>query len=241
MKILRGSGREAQTGAPVLVLSPHAALTVAATAGVRLYARCPPVHSVILGPCKLAFGGRTHSACSVALPANTPHTLLALEGAYAGVAYLDARRFRFEDVQRLAHRWRGFVPGQDDLREAFGDALALAPRRVDPRLLRALEGLDKDGLDVPSAAARVRLSESRLTHLMTETLGAPPRTWRAWFRLRCAIGETLFTGATLTQAAHRAAFTDSAHLTRTSRRLMGVAPAQLLPETVYVSRESTWR
>ena len=89
-------------------------------------------------------------------------------------------------------------------------------------------------MSVAQAALRVDLSESRLTHLMTETLGAPPRTWRTWLMLRRALHETLLGTANLTQAAHCAGFADSAHFTRTCKQLMGVRPAQMLPHTVYV-------
>lgn len=219
---------------PTLALGPHVALSTAPTAGVRLFARCPPVHSVIIGHCRLALRGAVQLTRSVALPANTPHAVLALEGPYASVAYLDARRYSFADAQQLAHRWRGFDPATDDLREAFADALAPARRRVDARLLRALDALDLERLTVAEAAQRVGLSASRLTHLMTDTLGAPPRCWRAWFKLRRAIGEKVFAGATLTEAAHRAGFADSAHLTRTCKQLTGVTPARMLPATAYV-------
>lgn len=177
------------------------------------------------------------STRALALPANTPHTLLAFEDSHAGVAYLDARRYRFEDAQRLAHAWRHFEPGRDDLREAFGEALAAPRRRVDPRLLRALDLLDDERLSVAAAAQRVGLSSSRLTHAMSEALGAPPRAYRAWFTLRRALGEVLLMDLNLTQAAHRAGFADSAHLTRTCKQLTGVRPAQMLPQTVHVSRE----
>lgn len=217
---------------PVLALGRDAVLTVAETAGVPFFTRCPPVHSVILGRCRLSIEGVVRIERSVALPANTPHTLLALDGPHAGVAYLDARRYRFEDALLLAQTWRGFVPGRDDVREALGDALSLAPRRVDRRLLCALELLD-EGNSVEQAAHLLDLSQSRLTHLMTEVLGAPPRAWRAWLKLRAAMREVMLHGANLTRAAHRAGFADSAHLTRTAKQMMGVRPAQLLPRTVY--------
>lgn len=172
------------------------------------------------------------------LPAGTSHTVVAFGEPYAGVAYLDARRYRFEDVQRLGERWRGFAPGRDDLREALGDALAMPRRRVDGRVLRALEALDLEGLSVAEASARHGLSESRLTHLTTETLGAPPRVWRAWFKLQRAIREAALGDANLTEAAHRAGFADSAHLTRTSKRLLGVRPAEMLPRIVHVEGRS---
>jgi AraC-like DNA-binding protein len=231
----RTGGEQKQT---VLVLGPHVALTAAGTAGVPLFARRPPVHSVVLGRCRLALASAVHHTRAVALPAHTPHALLALEGPYAAVAYLDARRYRFADAQQLAHAWRHFEPGRDDLREALGDAIKLPRRRVDARLLCALEALDVERLSVAEVARRVDLSESRLTHLMTDSLGAPPRAWGQWFKLRRAMGETLFKAANLTEAAHRAGFTDSAHLTRTCKQLMGVRPAQMLPQIVHVSTDS---
>ena len=96
-----------------------------------------------------------------------------------------------------------------------------------------LEQLLEDGARVACTARAVGLSESRLTHLVSESLGAPPRRWSAWFKLKRAIGETALGGRNRTQAAHRAGFVDSARLTRTCKQLMGVAPARVLPRVVY--------
>ena len=219
----------------VLALGPHVALSCAKTAGVPLFERCPPSHTVLLGRARVEIGGRIYSPHSMAIPANVPHRLLSLEDPFAGVAYLDTRRYRWQDVQRLAQTWEGFVPGHDDVREAFGDAIEAPRRRVDPRLLQALELMESDDLTVPELAQRVDLSGSRLTHLMTDSLGIPPRTWRTWFRLQHAIRHAVFGGANLTQAAHAAGFSDSAHFTRTCKRLMGVRPAKMLPQVVHVS------
>lgn len=214
---------------PELVLGPHLALTVAPTAGVRVFARCPPVHGIVLGRCRIAASDAVERGDVTAIPANVPHAL-TLDGPYAGVAYLDARYYRFEDVRRLARLWAGFVPGVDSIQEAFGDAQKVPRRRLDARLSRALDILDTDDdQSVRVCAARVGLSESRLTHLMVDELGAPPRTWRRWLKLRRAIGATVLRGTNLTQAAHDAGFTDSAHLTRTCKQLTGVLPSQMLP------------
>ena len=147
---------------------------------------------MLLGRARLEVGGRIKTPRCIAIPANTPHTVHALEDPVAGVAYLDARRYRFEDAQRLARRWQGFVPGRDDLREALGDALEVPRRRIDPRLLQVLDAMDEDDLSLVEAAGRVDLSPSRVTHLMTDTLGAPPRAWRTWFRLCRAIHSAVF-------------------------------------------------
>jgi AraC-like DNA-binding protein len=236
-KLLRcPATKNAGVDGAILVLGPDVALTTAPTKGVAFFARCPPVHSVLLGQCRVDLHGTSRQGSGLAIPAHTPHAVQAMAGPQGGVVYLDPRRYRFEDAQRLAERWRDFVPGRDDLREALGDALFAPRRRIDARLLRALEALDQDHADIPSAARSVGLSESRLTHLMTDTLGAPPRAWRSWLRLRRALHEALLEGCNLTQAAHSAGFVDSAHLTRTSKLLTGVAPSRVLPRTVYVAR-----
>ena len=192
---MAGLGREPggdRGTATVLVVGPHAVMTGAGTSGVRLFERSPPVHGVLLGRCEFTIAGRrVRSEGAFALPAGVPHTVHSFADAFACVAYLDPRRYRLEDVQRLAEKWRGFVPGHDDLREAMGDALAPPQRSVDGRLLRALDAIDTGGLSVAEAAAQAGLSESRMTHLMTETLGAPPRVWRAWFKLQRAIREAV--------------------------------------------------
>jgi AraC-like DNA-binding protein len=221
----------------VLALSPMCALAVADSTGARLYPRRPPAHNVIVGSGVIAHGNRTRSGRVFAVPPNTSHTIVALEKPVVMVAYLDARRYTFSDAERLARRWRGFVPGEDDPREALGDALECPRRRLDPRLETLLSSLEAGEPSVARAARRAGLSESRATHLATEELGAPPRLWRTWFRLRGAIGEITLGGATLTEAAHRAGFFDSAHLTRTCKSFLGVAPSQALPSTVHATLE----
>jgi AraC-like DNA-binding protein len=48
--------------------------------------------------------------------------------------------------------------------------------------------------------------------------------WRRFLR----VWELLMAGETLSSAAHGAGFADSAHLTRTSRRMFGIPPSALV-------------
>ncbi|MFO0713157.1 MAG: helix-turn-helix domain-containing protein [Sandaracinus sp.] len=219
--------------ATTAVIGPWLALSEARTAGVTLFERRPPLHSIVLGEGRLERDGSTRAfVAPIAVPAGARHRV-ELHSAFGCVAYLDPRRYDFAEVARLAERWRGFVPGRDDLREAFGDALRAERRRVDPRLLRAIDAMEHADADVVSAAARAGLSESRLAHLMTRELGPPPVAYRTWFKLRRAIEGALVAGLDLTEAAHAAGFADSAHLSRTCKHLLGVAPAAMLPPTVH--------
>ena len=85
-------------------------------------------------------------------------------------------------------------------------------------------------LDTPvslaDAAAHVGLSSGRARHLFVEETGLPFRTYLLWLRLMRAV-ELFSAGASLTDAAHGAGFSDSSHLSRTFRRMFGIAADSL--------------
>lgn len=89
----------------------------------------------------------------------------------------------------------------------------------------ASERLDRT-LSLADAVPVSGLSSSRLRHLFVEQTGLPFKTYLLWLRLRQAVA-IVATGAPLTAAAHQAGFSDSAHLSRTFRRMFGVAPTAL--------------
>jgi transcriptional regulator GlxA family with amidase domain len=103
------------------------------------------------------------------------------------------------------------------------------PRPADTRILRALELMrQRIGEPIPlkAVAAVVHLSPDRFRHLfMTET-GVGFRAYLLWLRLECALA-SFVSGASLTEAAQTAGFADSAHLSRTFRRMFGIAPASI--------------
>ncbi|WP_418287674.1 helix-turn-helix domain-containing protein [Mycobacterium adipatum] len=115
--------------------------------------------------------------------------------------------------------------------EPTGDDMARHPAVVDA--LRLLPDLVAAGpVSGTELAARVGISASRLTHLFTEQVGIPLRRYVLWTRLRIAITRVQ-AGDDLTGAAHGAGFADSAHLTRTTREMFGLAPSVL-------SRHVSW-
>jgi len=85
-------------------------------------------------------------------------------------------------------------------------------------------------LDTPvslaDAAAHVGLSTGRARHLFVEETGLPFRTYLLWRRLMRAT-ELFSSGSSLTDAAHGAGFSDSAHLSRTFRRMFGTTADSL--------------
>ena len=72
------------------------------------------------------------------------------------------------------------------------------------------------------------LSPGRFRHLFVAHTGTSFRAYVLWTRLNVAI-QFAMVGRSWTEAAHAAGFADSAHLTRTFRRMFGINPAALVP------------
>ena len=81
-------------------------------------------------------------------------------------------------------------------------------------------------IGLADAAKLVGLSKQRLRHLFVEQTGLPFRTYLLWLRLMKGL-EEFAGGASLTDAAHDAGFADSAHFSRTFRRMFGTTAAAL--------------
>ncbi len=78
-----------------------------------------------------------------------------------------------------------------------------------------------------SLAQRVGLSESRMQHLFKENVGIPVRRYILWARLKAVILYSV-NGFSLTDAAHSAGFSDSAHFSRTFKATFGIKASTLL-------------
>lgn len=98
-------------------------------------------------------------------------------------------------------------------------------RRVRQIIRWANENLDR-AFGMSDAASHAGLSSSRASHLFVEETGLPFRHYVLWLRLMRAV-ETYSRGGSLTDAAHEAGFSDSAHLSRTFKRMFGLPAASL--------------
>jgi AraC-like DNA-binding protein len=107
-----------------------------------------------------------------------------------------------------------------------GHARAAEPdRRVRQIIKWASDNLD-GAVAINEAAQGVGLSPSRASHLFVEETGLPFRTYVLWLRLVRAV-DAHIAGMSLTQAAQEAGFADSAHLSRTFKRMFGLPAAAL--------------
>lgn len=105
---------------------------------------------------------------------------------------------------------------------------------IDPRIAQSIASIRAsrdEGVSVAEIASGVELSESRFSHLFTEYVRVPVRRYLLWLRLRDAM-HLLAQNKSLTEIAHEAGFSDSAHLTRSFRSMLGIAPSALRESTI---------
>jgi AraC family transcriptional regulator len=103
---------------------------------------------------------------------------------------------------------------------------------VDPRIGRAIAWMRArldSSLTLPAAAAVAHLSPSRFRHLFVAQTGVSFRAYLLWARVEAAVAVAM-SGQSWTAAAQEAGFADSAHLSRTCRRMFGFAPVTLVKE-----------
>ncbi len=81
-----------------------------------------------------------------------------------------------------------------------------------------------DGIE--ALAEKVHLSPSRFAHVFKTAVGVPVRRYVLWMKMRRAL-DLAIAGDSLTTAALSAGFADSAHLSRTVRAMIGIAPEYL--------------
>lgn len=97
---------------------------------------------------------------------------------------------------------------------------------VDPRIKAAVQLIKEKCLTrkvyLDELARHACLSKSHLSHMFTDQIGIPPRRYALWRRLMTAF-QLAIQGESLTESAHSAGFSDSAHLSRTYKRMYGIS------------------
>jgi AraC-like DNA-binding protein len=106
-------------------------------------------------------------------------------------------------------------------------------RPIHPRVRKVLsllrDGRFEDEASLEVLAEAVGLSPSRLMHVFTESIGILLRPYLSWLRLQRAAAAIVSGKVSLTEAAHAAGFADAAHMSRSFKRALGVAPSALRP------------
>jgi AraC-like DNA-binding protein len=204
-------------------------------------------------------GGRAFRACkAIVIAPDRPHRIIS-RGAMFGAFYLVPETIEGQKVSRFFAGKEVFVPPApvlaaimprlrmylengcsvqeaDEISNYLFNNLTPpgeAGAALDRRITRALEHLDsRVGYRVRLAevAAEIALSHSRLEHLFREQVGISISRYMLWSRTRAAL-MLMATRKSLTEVALEVGFSDSAHLSRTFRKMIGISPSTLLRTT----------
>jgi AraC-like DNA-binding protein len=200
-------------------------------------------------PFELRVGGRTRRLAAAALAPLTPRGLCAIDlgqisvhvgmqhpwfSAFRripqpGVLALDRSAFsRFD--RELVRSYEGCLTHCEAV-QLFEDLIAAAaaqlpaPGPMDPRgdLVRALLR-ENPSLRLAEVAQKLQVSYATASTIFTQAIGLPLRGYN--YARRCErAAKRLLSGASLTQLAIDAGFTDSAHFTRSWQRSFGHPPS----------------
>ncbi len=179
------------------------------------------------------------SGCEVLLVFFEPESQIgvALTQTLGGVSRSVSERERdalLRDADPLAIMQAHGADWSRRMVRTLGAPAVPASRSIHPRvkqLLRLLRATSvEDAVSLEALAAQVKLSPGRLMHVFTESIGIPLRPYLAWLKLQRAAG-AIVSGMPLAEAAHAAGFSDSAHMSRTFRRMFGVKPSELRPKS----------
>jgi len=141
-------------------------------------------------------------------------------------------------ITALAHAYETRASDEKliELAEAVITTLAGAASKpatsLDTRIEQALQLIRKrlgGPIALEEIAAEVHLSPDRFRHLFMKEMRVTFRAYLLWLRLDFAL-TTYVAGSNLTEAAHAGGFADSAHFSRTFRKMFGIAPVSVRPE-----------
>ncbi|MEP6633016.1 MAG: AraC family transcriptional regulator [Luteimonas sp.] len=184
------------------------------------------------------------------IPPNTLHHLHAAEDQRMAFLYIDALSDDYtrllwtmrlhgarvatmhEREQTLIEALRALAAGAcwRDARDALTTLLGLTPAQTrDPRIVDALTRLrdaPDDRHSLTQCAQHAGLSASYFLHLFKAQTGVPFRRYRLWIRMGAAL-KAVRAGHSLTDAAHAAGFSSSAHFSTAFTGMFGLPPSRL--------------
>lgn len=194
----------------------------------------------------IQIGGRSLSATGIVIHPNQPHRLIGKEGVQF-IMYFDPASpcgallatalsgSGYSTTIINAAAFQDYIIPPDDVTTAYIEHVIeqtrtwLLPgnpsgKRIDTRIQKAInhiKAIEEKKISVAELSSRISLSTSRLQHLFKSQTGISIKKYLLWCRLIDGI-HLINKKNNFTFAAHLAGFSDSAHMSRTFKKMFGV-------------------
>jgi AraC-like DNA-binding protein len=213
----------------------HAIQTTLALSGGMVRFRCPGGDwdgyraAIVAAHQSHAFEARGELVALIFAEPESREGRVLRERYHGGVAPLDADLL----VEQAAQLAGAYADGAGDealaacARAVTSMLTSIQPvpaRPLDKRIERAIDMLRErlgETVTMSEIADAVHLSPERFRHLFLQETGIRFRPYVLWLRLELAVA-SYAAGSSLTEAAHVGGFADSAHFSRTFKRMFGV-------------------
>lgn len=220
----------------------HAIQTTLALSGGAVRFRCPGedwasyAAAIIAAHQPHAFEARGELVAMIFAEPESRAGRVLRERCPAGIESLAADAFADQAAGLAAAYYQGATNEELATRaRAMSEQLTsmqpLPTKPLDKRIARAVEVLRErlgQTVTMTEVANAVHLSPDRFRHLFLEETGIRFRPYVLWLRLEIAVA-LYAAGVSLTEASHAGGFADSAHFSRTFKRMFGVTAAGIQP------------
>lgn len=143
--------------------------------------------------------------------------------------WVDYLRMFVRDLYKKEINEKTFLSACINSMAEFNKRCLKSEHKMDKRVLASLQYLDRHTREVvplKEMAEEMCLSESRFQHLFKEETGITYSRMQLWKRLLKSF-DYMRTSKSLTEMAHQAGFSDSAHYSKTFKESFGFAPSEV--------------
>lgn len=173
------------------------------------------------------------------IPSLTSHKFLDLSGRYLTILIDNESAFTPENLEDVIGVSQSTYNSIEEIDVLLKSLNLLKEKVFDERIQKSLKFVNNSNelgdIRANDISKVVGLSESRFLHLFKEQVGVPFRKYILWKKLKNAIGLVANSeGANLTEIAHEAGFSDSAHLSKVIKSSFGLSPTEIMKNSQFI-------
>ena len=183
--------------------------------------------------------GVEQSSNYIYIPSLISHKFLDFSGHYLTILIDNESAFTPENLENVIGVTHSSFSSVEEIDVLLKDLSLLKEKVFDERIQKSLKFVSNSNelgdIRADEISKFVGLSESRFLHLFKDQVGVPFRKFILWQKLKNAILLVANAkDANLTEIAHEAGFSDSAHLSKVIKSSFGLSPSEIIKNSQFI-------